>query len=179
MLPTISRDIPASCTPTFTTKPRGTVTSTTTAPTPTPTQPNMVNGCTEFYQVESNDECGAIASNYDISLDDFYTWNPDVGEKCNALWLEYYVCVGGPASTSTSTTTASTTTSTTSPTPTPTQENISKNCTKFHKVESGDQCGTLASDNDISLDDFYSWNPDVGDECKSLWLGYFVCVGIS
>ncbi|KAL4782868.1 hypothetical protein BJX76DRAFT_358502 [Aspergillus varians] len=215
-----STSIPGSCTPTFTTytstpetnATTSTTTSTTIAPTPTPTQPNMVKGCTKFHQVQSKDECDTIASQYKISVNDFYDWNPDIGDNCKALWLDYYVCVGGPSSNSTTTTTktasatttkttsvtttkitsatttkttATTTTTTTSTTtsgvatPTPTQANMVKNCTKFHKVGSKDQCSVIASENNISLADFYTWNPDVGDKCGALWLDYYVCVGTS
>lgn len=184
-----STSIPGSCTPTYesaTSTPDQTSTTTTQTmvPTPTPTQANMVKGCTKFHQVRSGDECGTIATKYDISVNDFYDWNPDVSDDCKALWSKYYVCVKGPSpssmtATAKPTATTKTTASTTSgvATPTPTQADMAKNCNKFHKVGSGDKCGTIAHKNKISLDDFYSWNPDIGDDCGALWLGYYVCVG--
>ncbi|KAL4936502.1 hypothetical protein BDV06DRAFT_233336 [Aspergillus oleicola] len=168
-VPMSPSSIPRSCTPTSesstttTSEDTSTATSQTAAPTPTPTQAHMVSGCTGFHHVESGDECGTIAAKYDIPVQDFYDWNPDIGDECKALWLNYYVCVGRQSSGSTTTkhttTTKPTSTTTTSSgiaTPTPTQSGMVKNCTKFHKGESGDQCGTIASENKIALDDFYT-----------------------
>ncbi|KAK2877143.1 hypothetical protein FQN49_001387 [Arthroderma sp. PD_2] len=42
----------------------------------------------------------------------------------------------------------------------------------------GDSCYDIAMSNGASLDDFYKWNPGVGDTCGSLWGGYYVCVGV-
>ncbi|KAL4737494.1 hypothetical protein BDV11DRAFT_191680 [Aspergillus similis] len=53
------------------------------------------------------------------------------------------------------------------------------NCNRFHLVVDGDQCDSLASAYDISLDDFYTWNPGVGDECRTLKTEYYVCIGVS
>jgi LysM repeat protein len=178
-----STAIPESCTPTFTTDTPTTTTTQTTVPTPTPTQPGMISGCNKFHQVEDGDQCDAITAEYEISLDEFYTWNPDVGTGCGSLWIDYYVCVGVSGSSSTSTTTGTTTTATTTSTstgaatPTPTQPNMMDGCTEFHQVASGDQCGAIASEHGISLDDLYTWNPDIGTDCKALWLDYYVCVG--
>lgn len=157
-----------------------TTTATTTSSgltTPTPTQAGIVDGCTEFHLVEEGDQCGSIASVYGITTNDFYTWNPGVGESCSSLWLGYYVCVGRSSTTTTKTTTKPTSTTTTAvSTPTPTQAGMVSGCRAFHKVSSGDQCGTIASEYGISLEKFYSWNPGVGDSCRSLWLDYYVCV---
>jgi hypothetical protein len=51
-------------------------------------------------------------------------------------------------------------------------------CVKWHVVASDDGCWAIANQYAISLDDFYKWNPGVGSNCESLWLGYAVCVGI-
>ncbi|KAL4940189.1 hypothetical protein BDV06DRAFT_197177 [Aspergillus oleicola] len=191
-----STPIPGSCTPTpvtdddpvDTTSTTSTTATTSAVATPTPTQAGMVAGCTEFHQVAEGDQCGSIANDYDITLDDFYRWNPGVGDACGSLWLEYYVCVGisSTSTTETATTTTTTTTTTTATTtssgggvatPTPTQVGMVAGCTDFHSVEDGDQCDVIASEYGISSDDFYTWNPGVGTSCSSLWLGYYVCVG--
>ncbi|KAJ5219687.1 hypothetical protein N7468_008891 [Penicillium chermesinum] len=62
--------------------------------TPTPTQTGMVSGCTTFYKAVSGDGCYAIATSYDITLDEFYEWNAAVGNDCSGLWPDYYYCVG-------------------------------------------------------------------------------------
>lgn len=48
-----------------------------------------------------------------------------------------------------------------------------------HLVVLGDTCASIASDKDISLSNFYSWNPAVESFFSSLWLGYCISVGIS
>jgi hypothetical protein len=63
-------------------------------------------------------------------------------------------------------------------TPTPTQPGIVTDCDAFHLVVTGDVCGSIATAADISLTDFYAWNPTVGDTCANLWLNYYVCIGI-
>lgn len=68
----------------------GTVTS---VSTPTPTQQGMATGCTVFYVAKAGDTCSVIASDYDITLSQFYTWNPAVGDSCASLWVGYYHCV--------------------------------------------------------------------------------------
>jgi LysM domain len=145
----------------------------------------MASNCDKFYLVVSGDECGTIASNEGISLDDFYSWNPAVGTSCQYLDLGDYVCIGVEACTSTScsiTTTATSTTPTATgngiPTPTPYQTGMASNCDNFYLVVSGDECGTIASNEGISLADFYAWNPAVGTSCQYLGLGDYVCIGV-
>ncbi len=154
--------------------------------TPTPTQTGMVSNCNSFYYVVSGDSCPSIASQYGISLAQFYAWNPAVGSDCTSLWVNTYCCVGivgQTASTSTSSTssTSSTTSTTTGngvSTPTPTQTGMVSNCDSFHYVASGDSCPSIASQYGISLAQFYAWNPAVGSDCTSLWLNTYCCVGV-
>lgn len=61
--------------------------------------------------------------------------------------------------------------------PTPTQPTAVCGCKKWHKVGDGDNCATIIQKYGISSANFYRWNPNVGAECKTLWLGYYVCVG--
>jgi chitinase len=86
--------------------------------------------------------------------------------------------VSSSASTTSSSSPSSTTSSPPMVTPTPTQPGITTECDLFHLVVSGDVCGTIATTADISLTDFYAWNPTVGSSCANLWLGYYVCIGI-
>ncbi|CCC12068.1 hypothetical protein SMACR_02289 [Sordaria macrospora] len=175
----------SSTTLTTTTKAATTTSSGNGITTPTPTQAGMVSNCDRFHLVKSGDQCGTIASTYGITLANFYGWNPAVGTSCESLWLDTYVCVRTigfvPPKTTTTTTTTTKKTTTTSAggvaTPTPTQPGMVSGCKKFHKVASGDQCGTIATRYSISLASFYSWNPAVGSSCQTLWLDYYVCVG--
>lgn len=143
----------------------------------------MVKNCDRFHKVVANDQCGNIATKYNIPLAQFYTWNPAVGNTCASLWLNTNVgvrTIGYVAPKTTTTTTAKPTTITTGngvTTPTPTQAGMVANCNKFHKVAANDQCGTVATKYSISLANFYSWNAAVGNNCGSVWLGYYCCVG--
>lgn len=134
----------------------------------------------------AGDTCYDLAQDNNISLDDFYAWNPAVGDSCAGLDTGYYVCVGvvnGTTSSATPTSTAATTTSATSSgngvaTPTPTEPGMVDDCDAFHYVVSGDSCSSIADDADITLDDFYAWNTEVGSTCSDLWLDAYVCVGV-
>ncbi|KAK0757408.1 hypothetical protein N5P37_010131 [Trichoderma harzianum] len=159
-------------------------TSTTTKPgngitTPTPTQTGMVSNCNSFYLVKSGDSCATVAAAKGISLDNFYKWNPAVGTGCSSLLVSYYVCVnivGGP--TPTTMKTSKTTPGNGVATPTPTQAGMVTNCKTFHLVVSGDSCQAIATNAKITLANFEKWNPGVGSTCSSLWLGYYVCIGL-
>lgn len=59
--------------------------------TPTPTQPEMVDDCHSFYNVQTNDTCDAVAAKFDLNFDTFYDWNPSVGELCPDLILGDWV----------------------------------------------------------------------------------------
>ncbi|EEP78778.1 predicted protein [Uncinocarpus reesii 1704] len=145
--------------------------------TPTPYQPDMVTNCNSFHLVSDGDSCDTIAAAAGVSLSDFYSWNPAVGNTCTTLWLGYYVCTGVIGATPTPPST------TTSPgngieTPTPIQPGMNSNCNSFHLVADGDDCDAISRAAGIALQDFYAWNPAVGNTCSSLWLGYYVCTGI-
>lgn len=141
--------------------------------TPIGVQPGIPSNCNSFYLVKPGDQCGSVAASKGISLSDFYAWNTGVGASCETLWANAYVCVGVVGSVPTPT----------SPgngivTPTPFQSGMTNNCKKFHLVAKGDECWLIVKAAGISLVSFYSWNPTVGDTCASLWLGYYVCVGV-
>jgi hypothetical protein len=142
----------------------------------------MASNCNKFYLVVSGDQCDTIAAYESISLADFYAWNPVVGTSCQFLDLGDYVCVdiigGTPSTTTTTTIITPSTPSNGISTPTPHQTGIASNCDSFYLVTSGDQCGNLAVMYDISLTQFYSWNPAVGSSCEYLDLDDYVCVGV-
>lgn len=79
---------------------------------------------------------------------------------------------GTPTKTTTTTTTAGCTSA-----PTPTQPGAVCACKKWHKVVSGNTCDTIQKQYGITAANFNKWNPQVGTNCASLWLGYYVCVG--
>jgi LysM repeat protein len=140
------------------------------------------SNCNNYHIVVSGDQCGTMAAEYGISLADFYTWNPGVGDDCSTLKVDYYVCVGvkvpTPSSTTTTTAAATTAMSSAGSVPSPTQSGLTSSCKKYHEVINGDGCYDLATAYGIALSEFYSWNPAVGDDCSVLQSGYYVCVGI-
>ncbi|RYP35821.1 hypothetical protein DL767_003676 [Monosporascus sp. MG133] len=65
-------------------------------------------------------------------------------------------------------------------TPSPTQPGTVSNCNRFYLVSSGDTCSAVASRAGISLSQFSAWNPQTGGaSCSSLWLDYYVCIGVT
>ncbi|EHA19725.1 hypothetical protein ASPNIDRAFT_179830 [Aspergillus niger ATCC 1015] len=152
---------------------------------PSPTQGGLSSSCDAFYYVEAGDSCWAIVNSYgNFTLNQFYSWNPAVKSDCSGLQPDYYVCIGVAGDTTVAsqttlpaTTTASAATSTGSYLPE--QTGIASNCDKYYYVQHGDTCSDIATNHDISLNDFYSWNPAVGTTCSDLEADYWVCVGVS
>ncbi|GKZ65102.1 hypothetical protein AnigIFM50267_007266 [Aspergillus niger] len=159
--------------------------TTTGAGSPSPTQGGLSSSCDAFYYVEAGDSCWAIVNSYgNFTLNQFYSWNPAVKSDCSGLQPDYYVCIGvagdttvAPQTTLPATTAASAATSTGSYLPE--QTGIASNCDKYYYVQHGDTCSDIATNHDISLNDFYSWNPAVGTTCSDLEADYWVCVGVS
>ncbi|KAH8693418.1 hypothetical protein GQ44DRAFT_765230 [Phaeosphaeriaceae sp. PMI808] len=139
--------------------------------------------------------CAKIALDADIALSDLTRWNPWVGSSCDdglfkdlEFNKERAVCIGAnltdmsPITTrTTSITSAGTTSSTRSITtsvapPAPTQNGIPKSCTAYYTAVRGDGCWAIATNHSITLDQFYAWNPAVGNDCANLWPNYSYCV---
>jgi LysM repeat protein len=154
----------------------------------------MVQGCETFYLVVAGDGCWAIANQNDITLDDFYAWNPAIGKDCAKLQPDYYVCIGrksttSPSPTSKPTTTSQVTTTLTSKTssatatrpapPGPTQSGVAANCNKWVLQKDGVYCYDMAQAAGIALDKLYALNPALNGDCSGLWPGYAYCIGAS
>ncbi|KAK7189948.1 LysM domain-containing protein [Paraphaeosphaeria sporulosa] len=149
-------------------------------PTPSPLQPSIVDNCDEFYFVQLNDGCEAIARAHGITLNEFLTWNPEAGPSCVGLWAEAYACisvVGVSLSFSSAKPSTTATPSTTVPgngiaTPTPVQANIVKNCDSFYLVKGRDNCYDIGKAHGVSSAQIITWNPAVGSSCGTLWPDY-------
>ncbi|KAL4734491.1 hypothetical protein BDV11DRAFT_212743 [Aspergillus similis] len=161
-----------------------TATSTASGTSPySPQRTGTAANCNEYYFVEKGDICAAILSQYDISMAEFYSWNPTVGSDCSTMEYGYYVCVGvfatttTAASTSISTVTSTSTTSTSSG-PSPTQSGITSSCVTYYEAENGDSCWSITTEKFAYLNEteFIEWNPAVGSDCADLWAGYYYCV---
>ncbi|CAN8099073.1 unnamed protein product [Discula destructiva] len=151
----------------FSTATAQTATSTTTAVstivTPTPTQPEMVDNCDAFYEVQTNDTCYSVSNKFDVALDLFESWNPSVGVGCPYLILGDWVCVD-------------TTDYAPAATPSPIYSDTIDGCLAFYKVQPGDYCSLIAAETSITLAEFYTYNPGVGSDCSALALDHWVCV---
>lgn len=158
-----------------------TTTTSSTATGPTPTQTGIVSTCNQWYQAVSGDTCEVIANKYGtFTVATFESWNPAVGTSCSSLFLGYCYCVGTTTSPTTkiSTTTAAAT-STTSSGPQPEQSGIASNCNKYHLVVSGDTCAAIETNAGITSANFLAWNKAINSACSNLFLGYYVCIGVS
>ncbi|KAI9044908.1 LysM peptidoglycan-binding domain-containing protein [Aspergillus affinis] len=172
------------------------------------TDPNVASGCSYWANTATDyDTCASLTDYFGLTIADLVSWNPSLsttsctltpgrsnkfyfvksgdgcaaiatakGSDCRTLIADYYVCVEVTGS---STKTTAPTTTTTAAANTPQQSGIAKNCNKHYFVKSGDGCAAIASANGISLADFYSWNPAVGSDCRTLIADYYVCVGVS
>jgi LysM repeat protein len=141
-----------------------------------PTQSGEVSGCLQHYTVKSGDSCSAVDSQFGITFQQFYSWNPSVGDNCQYLGIGNSYCVKGPASTASSTKTSTSISTTTSAAPGPTQSGEVKNCLQHYTVKSGDSCSAIDSQFGITFQQFYSWNPSVGNDCQYLQIGSSYCV---
>ncbi|KAI4184895.1 MAG: hypothetical protein L6R41_004448 [Letrouitia leprolyta] len=163
---------PPETTSSTSTTSKTTGTSTSPAPTgPSPVQSGITTQCKQYYKVQSGDTCADIVNKYHtFTLQDFYSWNPSVGSNCETLFAGYYVCVGIPG---TPTAPPTTTSAGATPGPSPTQSGLISTCKSFYKVKDGDECGKIVSSyGTFSLADF------IGTNCGSLFVGYYVCVGV-
>ncbi|KAL8758634.1 MAG: hypothetical protein Q9184_003869 [Pyrenodesmia sp. 2 TL-2023] len=160
---------PATTTSSTSATSKTTTAATSPAPTgPTPVQSGITSQCQQYYKVQDGDTCADIVNNY--------SWNPSVGNNCETLFVGYYVCVGIPG---TPTAPPTTTSAGATPGPSPTQSGLVTTCSTFYKVVDGDYCEKIVSSyGTFSLADFYTWNPSLGTNCGSLFVGYYVCVGV-
>ncbi|KAI1505940.1 LysM domain-containing protein [Biscogniauxia marginata] len=155
-----------------------------------------IKGCTEFNDVPLGWDCNDVFDYYDLTLAQFYEYNPEVGPDCSQLWPNYAYCTstdpnpddepGQSSSTASTTQPVSTTTSAPTPTataPGQTQSGQAENCNKWVIAQSGDSCWAIADRTGIDLEDLYDWNTVLGkdgSECGTMiWPDYWYCVGVS
>ncbi|KAF7555932.1 hypothetical protein G7Z17_g1810 [Cylindrodendrum hubeiense] len=163
---------PTPSKPTTTTK----VSPTNGIKTPSPIQDGMAKNCNKFHMIRTTTTCTSIRDYYHLPLADFYKWNPAVGTKCQALLVNYYVCVsvvGWKPPTPTAPDKGNGIA-----TPTPFQTGMTKNCNKFHLVKKTTTCASIQNYYKITMADFYKWNPAIGSKCTALWADNNVCVGV-
>ncbi|KAK1984913.1 LysM domain-containing protein [Colletotrichum cereale] len=163
---------------------------------PTPVDPDTTSDCRAWFLSDGLTCDDFVLLFGRFSLADFIKWNPQLGLSCENMRPEYWYCVAVPGTPTTRTAPlpsatqpppdstsslpsvpATSTSSGPVATPTPVQPGMISGCLKFYFVQKGDGCWAIANSAGISLDDFYKWNPAVGD-CSGLWPEVYVCVGI-
>ncbi|WQF90152.1 Putative LysM domain-containing protein [Colletotrichum destructivum] len=168
--------------PTATSRPPAgsTTTSTPTNPgngvqTPEPWQPGMVDNCNRFYVVQAGDTCSTIASKTGVTISQLATWNTQIGgSACTGIWASYNICTGiiGGSPTQPPPTTNP------NPTPQPIQDGMVNNCNRFHLVQAGETCATIASKTGVTVAQLTTWNKGIGSSCTGMWAGYHLCTGV-
>ncbi|KAI9158367.1 carbohydrate-binding module family 50 protein [Paramyrothecium foliicola] len=173
--------------------------SVTTPPTSRPTQPGVSDKCTDWWLVGPSDTCQKIRTENGISQESLTKWNPAIDEDCEGLEVDKYICVGvdgedsppntGPITSSTRASVSATTTGRSTTTskateepikvPQPVREGMAADCRRFYMQKPGEFCYDISVKNGVNLDDFYKWNPAVGNDCSNLWPDYYYCVGVS
>lgn len=110
----------------------------------------------DYIQVQPGDGCWALADRCGISLNDFYTYNPDP-DLCSTLAVDDYVCCseGDPH------------------TPSGPQPFPNGTC-QYIQVQPGEGCWDLSVRCGISLNDFYDNNPDP-NLCSNILPDDYVC----
>ncbi|ETS06285.1 LysM domain-containing protein [Trichoderma reesei RUT C-30] len=155
--------------------------------------PGTTSSCSGWIQKSYGLTCEIIEQYYGMTEEQFESWNPSVnllGDGCNLISGLYYcvevnfvtISVSHPTLPPTSSTSRSATTTSSGngiTTPTPTQTGMVSNCNKFYYVIEGDGCYDIAAANGIALNDFYTWNPAVKNDCSGLFPDYYVCVGVT
>lgn len=143
--------------------------------TPQPTQPGMVDNCNKFDFVKPGETCSGIVSRHGLSLQQFTRWNSGVGDQCQTMWANTYVCVSVAGGT---TPTQPDKPSNGVQTPTPTQANMTPDCKSFHFVQPGQGCWDIASRYSINVQTFVQWNPAANSDCSGLWANTYACVAV-
>ncbi|EON67522.1 hypothetical protein W97_06890 [Coniosporium apollinis CBS 100218] len=58
-----------------------------------PRAPGASGACTQWYTVQSGDQCGIIQQRFGISMQQLMAWNTGLSGDCSNLWLGYSYCV--------------------------------------------------------------------------------------
>ncbi|KAF9892665.1 hypothetical protein FE257_001067 [Aspergillus nanangensis] len=114
--------------------------------------------------------CKEVLDKNDLTVAEFYAWNPAVGPECGNMWPNYRYCIRGPEATSTGTGPS---------VPGPTQSGIPENCEKWHVTKENDTCPKVVKEYGITLEQFYR-NTAVQNDCADgFWKGNAYCVAVS
>lgn len=132
--------------------------------------------CGKYYTVQSGDDCSLIALNQTITISLFESINPSVNQDCTNLVPGLAYCVSPTSDWNSTAPSNATITSTYVSAPAPTVSGTPNTCYEWHTVVSGDYCGLLESEYDITFAELQLWNPSLDDACSNLILGDAYCV---
>ncbi|KAK4210390.1 hypothetical protein QBC37DRAFT_292564 [Rhypophila decipiens] len=149
-----------------------------------PVRDGAIESCLQWGDVPSDWVCDDVLFYFELTIAQFYEYNPEVGADCSGLWTEMAYCIRdanytSPSITTTSSAASTTTTSTTGP-PGPTHTGQPPSCNKWHVVVADDTCSTVATEYGLTTSQFLALNPAVSADCSTnFWLGSAYCVGTS
>ncbi|KAI6747886.1 hypothetical protein FGRA07_09493 [Fusarium graminearum] len=175
-------------------------------PSGTPVANGTTLECSHWFSYDGDLSCTQVCLANDVAINLFTEINPSLNKTTcdkdltvgNAYCVKPVTGWDLPAATKSSTDTKTSTvtnsptgtkttaaaasatqTSTSTKAPGPTQPGIVDGCNKWHYVDNGDGCYSIAEKYNINLADFYNWNSKVGNDCSGLWLHYYVCIGVA
>ncbi|KAL5610165.1 hypothetical protein FOVSG1_004846 [Fusarium oxysporum f. sp. vasinfectum] len=145
--------------------------------TPSPIQDGLTKDCEKFHFVKTTTTCASIEEYYKLPIATFKSWNPAVGNNCQSLLANYWVCVKAKGW-KPSTPTKPSKSANGIETPAVIQPGMTASCNKFHEVKKTTTCASIQDYYKITMEQIAKWNPAVGSKCTALWAGYNVCVGV-
>ncbi|KAL2795770.1 hypothetical protein BJX66DRAFT_336675 [Aspergillus keveii] len=152
----------------------------------------VVAGCQKYYTVASGDDCSTIESEFGVTLAQLYDWNPSSTSPLSET-IHFYL----PGYLSSIRRNLyeplarifilrqralyhhDNNKKNNDNDDVKYQTVIASNCNRYYTVVSGDSCAKIESSYSVTFAQLYEWNPAIGANCGSLWVGYDVCVGVS
>ncbi|KAJ5145910.1 uncharacterized protein N7515_000474, partial [Penicillium bovifimosum] len=134
----------------------------------------------ETYLVRTNDTCDSITASLlrSVSTSTFRSCNPWINSACSNMnsLVGQYLCISPPGTSEIleSFPLLPATTAVAVPTDAVTTSNT--DCGQWYSIKDDETCQTVASKFGIDIEDFYFLNPQLGQNCSSLWLGNSYCV---
>ena len=100
----------------------------------------------------SGDGCAAIALKNNITLAQFFGWNPTVPFDCGNLYVGQSLCTNSTAP-------ALPLTAVGPPAPPRTYEGVTDKCVLYHRVDVIDTVWSLSAKYGFTIEQFNAWNP--------------------
>jgi hypothetical protein len=154
-------------------------------PPPTTADPKSLPECTWWHVAGAGDTCDTLSATWGLTGATLTNWNPSLASGCkfvvgNSYCIEKNYGLPDPEPTPSTSSAPPTVTAPANGivTPSPIQDNMTKNCNKFHLVVKGDGCSAIGSKYGVSFSQLLGWNPSIGSNCETLQLDTRVCVGV-